>query len=657
MTEPRDNSVPRRANKQKRKHGLEPVRTHWSPDCPASTAISGSARPALALILATIAAVCAGLYAWTADFPLVFDDHLYIAGNPFLLEPGGLALLAHPSEIVRTAERLRIDPDIATNLVLRPVAYATLRLNVLLDGLTPRWFRVVNITVHAGNSALVFLLLRRLLQRNPVPVGELRQHSSIFIPAVASLLFAAHPLATESVTYIIQRFTSLGTFFYLLSLWLFFKSADHHARTGVVWKWRIPAMIATGLGMLTKECVVTLPLAAVMLDVIANDTHLRLAVRRAWPLLTFLPLVPGLVILASTLRHSGTGGLAAAINLVNASENPLRHHEYLVTQITVVAAYMHRILWPDGLNVNPDWPLHHSLFERPVLLAILELAAIVTVIVFVWRRHRHDPRARLALSGIVWFFLTVSVSSGLVPLPDLMAEHRSYLPSIGIFTVIACTLDAVRTTARLPLSITRTLAPASALLCIAALGTLTCLRNETWRTRESLWKDSVEKSPRNARSWASLGAAYADSGRDHEAVECFREALSIKPRDESSMFNLSNSLLRLNQPHEALETMRDLVDANQRAAGDPPVAYTLGLAYASVGDLDHAVPIMKQVIETAPGNAMAHIALARIYMSSDQPGKALNHFRVATTLGVTDESLRASIKAAEAALGQPPPTQ
>lgn len=409
-------------------------------------------------------------------------------------------------------------------------------------------------------------------------------------------------------------------------------------------------MIAACLGMLTKESVFTLPLAAVMLDVVLNGTRILRAARRAWPLLVFLPVVPLLTIVTSMARHPGAGGLAEAINLVNSSDHPLRHDEYLVTQVTVVASYLHRILWPAGLNISPDWPLHRSVFERPVLIAALELAAIFAAVASVWRKRRDDPRARLAFAGMLWFFLTVSVSSGLVPLPDLMAEHRSYLPSVGIFFLVACMLDAVRTSQRMPHSIRRTLAPAAALGCIAALATVTCVRNETWRTREKLWKDSVAKSPRNHRSWGSLGAAYADSGKDNEAVECYREALRIKPRDQTSMFNLSNSLLRLNQPREALNTMRDLVQTNQRAVSDPPVAYTLGLAYAGTGDIERALQILKQVAEATPDNGMVHIVLGRIYMSTNQPAAALEHFRTASALTAPDEHLLASIKAAESAL-------
>ncbi|MBX7209002.1 MAG: tetratricopeptide repeat protein [Verrucomicrobiaceae bacterium] len=604
------------------------------------------------IVPALIVLLCTALYAWTADFPMLFDDHLYIEGNPFLKEAGTFARLAHLADFVALPARLGVDPDLATNFILRPVAYATFRLNYIFDGLNPRWYRVANIIIHALNSALVWLLLRKLLARG-AHARQLPAGTIVFVPAAASLLFAAHPLATESVTYIIQRFTSLSTLFFLLALGLYFaslESCDRRAR----WMRRLGAMAAVAAGMMTKECVFTAPLVAVVLDALTGGVRPRAAIGRAWPLLIFLPVVPLMVVLAAMAQHPADSVLASAVNIVNAGDDAVPHWYYLVTQITVVAAYLHRVLWPAGLNADPAWSLHHSLAEPPVLLALAELTGVLVTSWWAWRRWRDDLRAASAFAFTLWFFITVSVSSGLVPLPDLMADHRSYLPSIGIFVVMACALDAVRTHGP---RAARRLAPAAAFLCVTAHACITCARNSVWRSGESLWSDSVRKSPHNHRAWGSLGAHLADAGRDQEAVGCYREALRIKPDDHTSMFNLSNSLLRLNQPREALDTMHRLIDGDRAAADSPPVTYTLGIAYAGVGDVGRALPVLKQAVETAPDNPMPHIMLGRIYLSTNQPGRALEHFRIASTLCTPDENLLASIKAAEAAAALTPSHQ
>jgi len=116
-------------------------------------------------------------------------------------------------------------------------------------------------------------------------------------------------------------------------------------------------------------------------------------------------------------------------------------HAISFSQIPIVVDYLRLLIWPSGLNLDPERPLHQSLFAPPVLLG---LGIIVVLLAFTWwLRHRFgdDPRLSALFVFVLWFFVTVIVSSGMVPLPDLMAEHRAYLPSVGIFAAAACLLD------------------------------------------------------------------------------------------------------------------------------------------------------------------------------------------------------------------------
>ena len=605
-----------------------------------------------AVVVAVVVALCAGLYAWTADFPMVFDDDMYMKNNPFFADA---ASFNYPSRFVEFANipaKMGMDPDLATNFIMRPVAYATLRLNYALDGFNPRWFRVVNIVIHTLSSMLIYALLRLLLRRSPLATA-LPAGSSVFIPATAALLFAVHPLATESVTYIVQRFTSLSTMFYLLSLWLYFASWNAATKAGR----RLllaSSVVPLVLGMLTKECVFTAPLVAVLIDRVINDTPLRAAARRAWPLLLCLPIIPALVILTSMAQHSGQFNFATAINIVNSRDNPLNHWQYIVTQITVVAAYLQRIFWPVGLNLDPEWPLYRSLLAPPVLKALAALVVMVSGVWWMWRRCPRDPRTRLAFVFTLWFFVTVAVSSGIVPLPDLMADHRTYLPSIGIFTAVACFLDRVRTLPWRP-AFARLAAPAFTALCVMALAWTTCARNEVWRTAESLWADTVAKSPGKFRTWGNMGAAYSISGKEEQAVKCYEEALKIEPRFQHAMFNLSNSLLRLGRPKESLDASLKLIQMDKRTATQPHVVYTVGLGLAGVGRYDEALAVFKEILAVLPEDARCHQAMGTVYLHTSQPALALDHFRQAAQLRTPDENLLKDIRLAEAAVANSAP--
>ncbi|MFN0079062.1 MAG: tetratricopeptide repeat protein [Prosthecobacter sp.] len=591
-------------------------------------------------------ALCAGLYAWTADFPMVFDDHAYLTQNPVFLDVKSFGYPAHFEQFANSPAKAGNDPDLAVNFILRPVAYASFYLNYLMDGFKPRWFRVVNIVIHALNSLLIYALLNSLLRRSAA--GDLKRGSVLFIAATAALIFAAHPLAIESVTYIIQRFTSLAVLFSLLALWLHFTSLSARSRLGL-WLLRSAAVVAMLLAMQTKEESFTVPFLAVLLDWLVVGSRLRLAVVRALPLLLCAPLIPALVILTAAAQHGGAFNWEASINIVNDRHTPLNHWHYIVTELTVVAHYLRQLFWPAGLNLDPAWPKYESLWQGPVLVALGVLTGLIAAAWCLFRRFRGDVRFALGFAFTLWFFITVSPSSGLVPLPDLMAEHRSYLPSIGIFVLVACLLDRLRS-ANLRSSWAKVLVPAAAVLCVGALSWATCARNKVWSTRESLWEDTVAKSPGKYRTWGNLGAVYSAGGNEEKAVACFRAALKIEPRFQNGLLNLSNSLLRLNRPKESLDTTQQLIQMDQTAATKLPVAFTLGIGLAGVGRYDEAITTFTNILAAVPDNIQARKALGLVYLQTGLPQRALAHFQAAAGIQPADAQLQAFIKAAENAM-------
>ena len=615
-----------------------------APSHPGSTDTAGRPVKWSAVMAAALLVLCAGLYSWTADFPMVFDDHTYLQDNPVFTRAGSFGYLANFTEFANFPAKIGSDPDYAVNFILRPVSYATFYWNHLMDGYQPRWYRVTNIVIHWLNALLIYGLVLVVLRRS-VEEKTLSSSSQMFIASAAAFLFAAHPLATESVTYIIQRFTSMVLLFSLFSLWLYFSSLSSAVRSRV-WLLRGGAVITLLIAMQTKEDAFMVPFLAVLIDWLVRGRGLKQACISALPLLLCAPLIPLLVVLTAA-AHSGGLDFDASINIVNSRDEPMHHWHYVVTQITVVAHYLRLAIWPTGLNLDPEWPRYESLWQGPVLLSLSGLVALLVVTGWLFRRHRSDVRCRAAFAFTLWFFVTVSVSSGLVPLPDMMAEHRSYVPSVGIFILAACLLDRVRLAAFWRGS-SRRIVPAFLALAVVALSWATCARNEVWRTNESLWKDTVAKSPGKFRTWGNLGTAYSLTGREEMAVDCYRKALEIEPRFQNGLLNLSNSLLRLNRPKESLNTTFRLINVDARAANKVPVAFTLGLGFAGVGRYDEAVGIFRQILDAVPGDPMTHKALGMVYQQTGLPHRAVDHYRQALRLLPGDEELQTMVSSAQA---------
>ena len=172
---------------------------------------SGS-RPA-ARLAAVVMLVAGTALAYSNSFsgPLVFDDIASITENASLRSwsPPWAPLIPQHG---------------AGNTVDgRPVLNFSLALNYAAGGTAVAGYHLVNLLIHVAAALVLFGLVRRtlLLPRLAENFGR----RSLPIAFATALLWALHPLQTESVTYIIQRAESLVSLFYLLTLYCFARGA------------------------------------------------------------------------------------------------------------------------------------------------------------------------------------------------------------------------------------------------------------------------------------------------------------------------------------------------------------------------------------------------------------------------------------------------
>lgn len=596
---------------------------------------------ALAAVLLAVA--CSLLYGWTLNFPMVFDDHLYLKNNPLIRDAANFGYAADFKNFANWPAQHGLEPDLATNFILRPVAYATFYANYMLDGFNPPGWRLVNIGVHVANAGLVYALLTLLLSQ---AAGEKLPRSSIFfISLTGSVLFAVHPMAIESVTYIVQRFTSLGAFFFLLTLVLHFAATTVKART---WWWclRAGSVLALILGMQTKECTFTAPMIALLLDCVLLRSPWRQAFKRALPLLLCLPVIPVLVMLVAWAQNDGVWSWNSAVHITNSKDVPVGYWHYVFSQVPIVLEYLRLLVCPVGLNLDPDPPLHRSLFAAPVLLGLGIITALLASTWGLRRCFRNDPRLAALQVFTLWFFATVVVSSGLVPLPDLMAEHRAYLPSIGIFAALACLLDLVRTSHWLP-NVNRWIIPVAALFVCVALAVATWQRNEVWSNSVSLWEDTLAKSPNKCRIWNNLAVAYAEDKLTDKAVPCFEKAVALEPRYVTAHMNLISTLNVMARYQDALNACLRLLKDVPLTRQSVDVQCQMGIALIGTGQIDKGKEFLKEVVSVAPRHRQSHVILGAVYQQQGRLQKALFHWEQAAQLAPAEPQLAQLIEATQ----------
>ncbi len=561
-----------------------------------------------ARLLAPAAIVLAGALAYGSAFPgaFVFDDAPNVSRNrqidrlsDFL--PGGPGWSAQPN---------------------RAVTFATFAIDRAIAGNDPTFHRAVNLAIHLAGSLLVLALVLAAF-RSPRLRGSAIAPQSWAVGLVAGLLFVAHPLQTQAVTYIVQRLASLATLFYLLSTVLYVRWRLAREDGGTGWRsWLAYAgsFLSALLAMRSKEIAFTLPLALLLVEGVLFDGPWKRRLLGLAPFLAAMALIPATLLLAS----APPGAFQQDVIEPTRVQTDMARVDYLLTQFTVIARYLGLLVLPVGQTVDHDVAVRTSLADPVVLgsaallLALVAAAAGLLVGASPRRARPLDPAARLAALGIAWFFLALSVESSLIPIVDLMYEHRVYLPFAGL-SISAATLLALGIR-RIAPGRTAVLTTAAGLLLAAVLGAVTWRRNEAWASEVALWRDAVEKTPRKARPRHNLGVALDALGRRAEAMALLQEAVRLDPRYAQGHESLGVALADAGRTAEAEAHLRRAIELDPKAAGP---WYDLGTLRFDAGRYAEAIPFFEQAIARNPGHAGAYANLGACWNGLGRPADAV----------------------------------
>jgi tetratricopeptide (TPR) repeat protein len=110
-------------------------------------------------------------------------------------------------------------------------------------------------------------------------------------------------------------------------------------------------------------------------------------------------------------------------------------------------------------------------------------------------------------------------------------------------------------------------------------------------------------------AYVHLGSIYETQGRDDDALVVYRTALGIAPNSAWVRSVLDRVCLRTVKPAEALAHLRRAVELDP---GNITRLLNLGYAFPTLGQLDRAVAIYRQVLSLDPINQQAIEALSSL---------------------------------------------
>jgi hypothetical protein len=306
--------------------------------------------------------------------------------------------------------------SLPSNQSYRPLVSTLFAVDYRLGGLHPLWFHLSIFALFVALTLLLAFVIHRLLD----DAASSARNSWIALAAAA--WYGLHPANADTINYIIASAEVISTLGVIASFAVYFafpRLRRYHLYV-------LPAAIA----------ILAKPPAAIFAALFAiysllfppDDARLTEARLQGRALAYFAETIPSFVICGATLlfvQHmTPHSWIAGAANV----------HNYLITQPYVALLYLKTFFWPSGLSADYDLNPFMTAGDPRFWSGFAFIAVLATMSIFAARFNK----TRMISFGLLWFLIALLPTS-LFPLAEVMNDHRTFLPYVGIVIAMAGT--------------------------------------------------------------------------------------------------------------------------------------------------------------------------------------------------------------------------
>jgi lipoprotein NlpI len=402
---------------------------------------------------------------------------------------------------------------------------------------------------------------------------------SVWRSAFVAALFALHPLHVESVAWVTKRKDVLSAFFWMLTLCLYVFYTEKPDT-----KKYLLVFFSFFLALMSKPMVVSLPIVMILLDY--------------WPLgrLRLQEDKTNFVLkqLSEKIPFFVLSAIFSVITLYAKSSGKPLSEEYdifpLVYRLANVpfsfVAYLEKIFWPRDLAVY--YPFS---FKIPVWQVLGSIFLIIFISVAVIKVMKQLP---YLFVGWIWYIMTVLPVIGIIQISSrAMSDNYTYLPSIGIFIMLAWGIplllpnENIRKKILFPISV-------AILIFLTILSWQQC---GYWKNSIELWNHALRVTKDNHIAHTNLARFLAENGEKEKAIDHFSKVIFMKPKFAYSYYNRGVCYCELGQCNLAISDFSVAI----RLKPDYFLAYNnRGIAYAEIGQYQRAIKDFNYAIRLNP---------------------------------------------------------
>lgn len=484
------------------------------------------------------------------------------------------------------------------------------------DQISTPIFHLTNMVIHVLAVLTLYGLIRQTLW---LPMFDKRYGDrASYLAGAVALVWAVHPLQTQAVSYIVQRCESMMGLFFLLTLYCTVRGAVGRNKV-----WYLLAVVACALGMGTKEVMIVAPFVALLFDRAFITGSFVETFKRRWALyaLMILPLAIAVVV---ALQYAFSGSEVATSGF---AIKKLTWHEYLVTQFGVILHYLRLSFLPWRFSLDyQDWPITRDVSK--IVLTGIPIVALFGLSLYGLIRNTWWGFLGAA------FFLILAPSSSIMPINDLVMEHRMYLPLATLVVLVVFLIDALLrklAVADADTAKARTILASVLVGAVAVwLSITTFVRNNDYTSDVRMYETVLETRPNNTRAMrnaaSALGNIYARDG-DKDALKRasvhLAEYLRRKPDDLEARLAMARMYMDLGEPEKSIAEFNQVLKMNDV---DAEGYYQVGWGYFNAKMFLEAEVQLLKALELKPTDPKLisdiHMMLARVLVATNRPVEA-----------------------------------
>lgn len=518
----------------------------------------------------------------------------------------------------------------------RPVVTCLLAIGHLVSGSDPAGYHIINLLFHLGNTALVFVVMRRA--------------AGVCGATIAAGAFGLFPSHTENVAWMSGISDVSATFFGLLASLGAMNASDALAAAGPKPRLGLTTLLILSplsalAAFLAKESALTLP-AALLIFHFFTSPHRLFATLAPWTLF----LIPGIVYYYLRVAVFGP---AAGFDLIQ-TEFHFSPWRYASLRHELFRDYCGTLLNPFDLNAFRTTRVdvtEGSAFVRNAWIASTAITGCTALLAALSAAVRH---MRLPLACVLAVFLTIApqIASPRSLGHYVFADRYLYIPSIGYCLLLGAIAHIIA------IRFSRTAAVSGIILCVAFFIS-TFERVPVWKNEWTLFRQSALDSPDSVTVKCALGRLYLSRYQNggtpadlESSLTHFQGALNQDIRDRVYVSNqdvvqsyLGISSIRMIQgkTEEALSIYDQVIE--QYPSND--IAWMLsGIALAQLGNANAAEERFRKAIALRPTFSEAYYNLGNLYLTTGQAARAIPELR--TALKIAPSGIQAALLLATA---------